>query len=244
MDVEGRSAPTAFRGDRLLRMSLAEYVAIASQQPLAFEPGSKWAYGSSDSYTLCRLAEVVSGKPYERFLEERIYHPLGMRDSSLSVSPAQKTRLATGYILRNGKLVANSFQRAAPEYILPQGLSTAPDLAAFFEALLKRGASAGGRILSEVSVREMTRVQTADLPTYPADSPWSGYRFGLGLWMIQTADKGLAGFSSGSYGGQGAGGTDAWVDPAKDLLWIILVQGGNADAARDAVRQIALSAVN
>ena len=89
----------------------------------------------------------------------------------------------------------------------------------------------------------MTRVQRPDLPVYAATAPWSGYRFGLGWWVVYSPEKALAGFSPGSFGGQGAGGPDAWIDPQKDLMWVLLVQGGNADKARATLREAVLGAV-
>ena len=68
--------------------TLAEAVMAYSQRPLNFEPGSKWAYCNVGIDTLGRVIEVVSGQPYETFLKERLFDPLGMADTTFYPSPA------------------------------------------------------------------------------------------------------------------------------------------------------------
>ena len=88
--------------------SLAEAVMAYSQRPLNFEPGSKWAYCNVGIDTLGRVIEVASGQPYETFLKERLFDPLGMADTSFYPSPAQLERTALTYNVKDGKLEASA----------------------------------------------------------------------------------------------------------------------------------------
>jgi len=73
--------------------TLTEFVTNISKLPLAHQPGSTWEYGMSVD-VLGRIVEVVSGMPFDRFLEERITKPLGMRDTNFYMTPSQIARLA------------------------------------------------------------------------------------------------------------------------------------------------------
>jgi CubicO group peptidase (beta-lactamase class C family) len=243
LNLVGRSAPPALQGNLLTQRTLSEYVTVVSQQPLDYDPGSKAMYDSEGYFTLARLVEVVSKMPVEEFMEARLYRPLGMKDTCYACSDRTadiKARLASSYFLKDGKLLKNPSDHTS--WSLPTAFSTIVDLASFCQMMLNQGVLDGKRIISGPRVREMTRVQRPDLPVYAQSSEWSGYRFGLGWWMVYSPEKGLAGFSAGSFGGQGAGGPDAWVDSGKDLFWVLLLQGGNSDKARATVREAVLGA--
>src|SRR5438094_1445878 len=83
---------------------IKEAVALYSQQPLDFEPGSKRQYSNAGIATLGRVIEVVADQPYEKFLEERIFRPLGMKDSFFFAPQEKVDRIAMVYKLENGKL--------------------------------------------------------------------------------------------------------------------------------------------
>lgn len=86
-----------------LHKSLEEAVLVISQQPLQFQPGTKYQYSNTGIATLARIVEVTSGTPFEKFLETRIFVPLGMKDTYI-YPPAEKYgRMPTTYILQNGK---------------------------------------------------------------------------------------------------------------------------------------------
>src|SRR5262249_22649165 len=85
--------------------TLAEAVLTVSQRPLEFEPGSRWAYCNSGIDTLGRIIEVVSGERYEKFLAQRVFEPLEMKDTTFRPSKEQLARLAAMYDLKEGKLV-------------------------------------------------------------------------------------------------------------------------------------------
>ena len=85
--------------------TLSEAVAISSQRPLDFEPGSKWTYSSSGIDTLGHIIEVVSGQPFEDFLKQRFFDPLEMHDTGFYLTPKQADRLAELCAIKEDKLV-------------------------------------------------------------------------------------------------------------------------------------------
>jgi CubicO group peptidase (beta-lactamase class C family) len=85
-------------------LPLKDAVALFSQQPLDFEPGAKWQYSNAGIATLGRIIEVAADQPYEKFIEERIFRPLGMQDSFFFPSPERIGRIAMVYKIEDGKL--------------------------------------------------------------------------------------------------------------------------------------------
>jgi CubicO group peptidase (beta-lactamase class C family) len=230
--------------------TLAEAVMAFSQRPLDFEPGSRWAYCNAGIDVLGRIVEVASGKSYEDFLRERVFDPLGMKDTTFYPTTQQRERAAVIYNKKGDSLVTDptAFIGAPPDARFPMpagGLSsTGADLAQFYRMMLHKGTLNGKRILSEKSVAEMTKLQTGELKTGFVD----GMGFGFG-WGVVREPKGVtAMLSPGSYGHGGAYGTQAWLDPQKDLFVILLIQRTglkNADDSpmRKELQELAAAAV-
>jgi CubicO group peptidase (beta-lactamase class C family) len=231
--------------------TLAETTLAAALRPLEFEPGSKWAYSNSGIDTLGRVIEVVSGESYEGFLKKRVFDPLGMADTVFYPSADQMKRIARTYSKdKDGKLVAGPFGLIGlpehPRHPIPAGglISCAPDLAKLYRMMLNRGTVGNRRILSEKAVEEMTRTQTGDIKTGFVD----GMSFGYG-WAVVKEPKGVTEMlSPGTYGHGGAFGTQAWVDPKRDVFAVLLIQRTglpNADASpmRKTVQELAVQAV-
>jgi CubicO group peptidase (beta-lactamase class C family) len=217
--------------------SLAEGILAISQRPLDFEPGSKWSYCNTGIDTLGRIIEVVTGQPYEEFLRARIFFPLQMNDTTFYPSPAQRERVAVTYGKKDGRLVPTpnvvlDLPATGGRYPIPAGglYSTGPDLAKLYQIMLNRGTRGNIRFLSEKVIDAMTKVQTGELKTGFVD----GMGFGFG-WGVIREPKGVTeALSPGSYGHGGAFGTQAWLDPAKDLYTVLLIQRtglGNSDAS-------------
>jgi CubicO group peptidase (beta-lactamase class C family) len=217
--------------------TLSDTTLVISQRPLEFEPGSRWAYCNAGMDTLGRVVEVVSGVPYEKFLGERVFAPLGMTDTTFYPTPEQRKRLAVTYDRKGaGPLTAvprpfiDTPGRA--RHPVPAGglFSTGPDLAKLYRMMLHKGELDGKRILSESAVAEMTKLQTGDLKTGFVDG--MGYGYG---WAVVREPKGVTGMlSPGSYGHGGAFGTQGWLDPNQDLFIVLLIQRTglpNADAS-------------
>ncbi len=230
--------------------TLAEAVLVSSQQPLDFEPGSKWAYCNAGIDTLGRVIEVCSGQSYEAFLKARVFEPLGMRDTCVFPTEAQATRIAGVYDSKNGELVtATNPVVGSPfgaKHPVPAGglYSTAADLAKMYQAMLKVGRSGSTKILSRESVRSMTQIQTGDL----ACGFVPGMSFGFGWAVVKEPQGVTAMMSPGTFGHGGAFGTQGWIDPQQDVFVILLIQRVglvNADGSdlRRELQKIAVSAI-
>jgi CubicO group peptidase (beta-lactamase class C family) len=222
--------------------TLAEAVAMYSQKPVEFEPGSKWMYSNPGIAILGRIIELKSGKSYEDFLAERIFKPLGMKDSFFFAPESKKdriafvyTRVAGGPLKRSPGTIlggdSTAFRKGA-KYPAPEfGLySTAADLNAFYQAMLNQ------KLLSKESMRVMTQVHTEGI-----QAGWiRGDGYGLGWEVVKEPLGTLTLMSIGTYFHGGAFGTFGWVDPPKKLTGVFLVQtsGPNSDPARDAFLQM------
>ena len=231
-------------------LTLGEAVAISSQRPLEFEPGTKWSYCNAGIDTLGRIVEVVSEMPFEQFLEKRLFLPLGMFDTTFYPNDEQLQRLAALYENKDGELKPTGFQLLGPtrnaQHPIPAGglYSTVHDLGHLYRMMLTRGAIGELRLLSEKSVDEMTRIQIGDL----SGGFTPGVSMGFG-WQITRKPEGVhAMLSAGSFGHGGAFGTQGWIDPTQDFFVILLIQRAgmpNADASdiRRDLQQVAFDAL-
>ncbi|MGC4007400.1 MAG: serine hydrolase domain-containing protein [Pirellulales bacterium] len=212
-------------------MTLAEAVDALAEQPLMFEPGSKWQYGQG--LTVCgRIIEVVAGKPFETVLEEKLCKPLGLTDTTFYPTPAQRKRLATIYKQNAEKTVLEPVASRATflgdvagekkRYPNPSGglFSTASDLQTFYEMILNSGLHGGKQVVSAPAVKQMTTVQTGDLET--GFTPGNGW--GLGWCVVREPQGVTAMLSPGSFGHGGAFGTQGWIDPKKQRIFVLLFQ--------------------
>lgn len=235
-----------------LNLTLAQAVLLYSQQPLDFEPGTRWQYSNPGIATLGRIIEVVSGQPYEQFMEQRIFKPLGMKDSFYFPPEDKIGRIAMLYNLEDGQLKRAGAKalggdpakyRKGAKYPCPEcGLfSTAGDLAAFYQMMLNGGTSNGGRLLSRTSVDLMTALHTGELAA--GHSPGMGY--GLAWTIVREPVATLTYRSLGTYGHGGAFGTEGFIDPKRDMVEVMLIQrdSGGDDSERNAFWALAASAI-
>ncbi|MBM3727889.1 MAG: beta-lactamase family protein [Acidobacteria bacterium] len=232
-----------------LHKTLAEAVLVFSQQPLLFDPGTAWSYSNTGIATLARLVEVLGGMPYEQFLEQRIFLPLGMTDTHTYPPREKWHRMPTAYLLKDGKPVKYTADplgegvmkfRDGARYPLPEGglYSTAADLFALYQMMLNGGTYKGVRILSKASVEAMTSVQTGELST---NAPGMGW--GLGWFVARTASARLNFLNPGAYGHGGRYGTYAFLDPATGTIGIFLIHREGGSDERNAFLQLVLSAI-
>lgn len=222
--------------------TLADACLVYSQQPLEFEPGTRWMYSNPGIATLGRIIETASGMSFEKFLETRIFVPLGMKDSHIFLPAAKRVRVAPVYGDKDGKLVKAGRSilagdpmkfREGSKYSGPEHAmySTAADLARFYTMLLNRGTLEGKRLLSPASVSAMTALQTGDMKA----GHDAGVGFGLTVAVTRANEGTLTGLSIGAFGHGGAFGTYAWADPAKQLTGIFLIaHSGDRRDVRDA----------
>jgi len=238
---------------RKMHLTLAEAVAIYSQQPLDFEPGTRWQYSNPGIATLGRVIEVASGQPFEKFLSERIFQPLGMRDSFLFVPPEKIDRIALVYKRTDGKLQRSggdilggdpSQYRRGSKYSAPEfGMySTASDLAALYQMMLNGGTYINKRLLSRASVNLMTTLHTGNID--PAGHS-TGMGYGLAWTVVKDPQGTLQLQSEGTFGHGGAFGTQGWIDPQKDLVGVFLIQrsGGGGPDESNAFKALAAAAI-
>jgi CubicO group peptidase (beta-lactamase class C family) len=224
--------------------TLAEVVSAAAQQPLDFEPGSNWSYSNMGIATLGRITEVVSKQPFEKFIGDRMFTPLGMKDSHFFLPVEKQGRLAVVYTDDNGTLVRSKDDayRAGWKYPMPEGgmYSTASDMARFYQMMLDKGALDGHRILSAAAVEVMTSVHTGDLKTGFAP----GLSYGLGWAVVRDPLSMLRFNSKGTFSHGGAYRTYGWVDPGKDMLGVLMLQrtNGGGDVADEINSFLAMSA--
>ena len=221
--------------------TLADLVPIWLAAPMQYEPGAKWSYTQSGINAAARIVEVVSGQTFDAFVQQRLFDPLGMKDTTFYPSDVQRARLATPYAKNKdtGALDAvpprDGYEgtRNRP----PQGngglYSTARDYARFCQMLLAGGTLDGRRYLSADAMKFLSTPQTGDLPTGFFQNATFGqrgknYGWGIGTCVLRTPHEGVAAMlSPGSFGHGGAWGTQAWIDPARGVAFVLMVQRAN-----------------
>jgi CubicO group peptidase (beta-lactamase class C family) len=217
---------------------LGEYCDKWASLPLLFEPGTRWNYSVATD-VLGHVIEVVSGKPFDVFLEERVFGPLGMRDTAFFAEREAVERLAELYTVeptesrfRRAEVIG---KRALEAPTAPSGggglLSTASDYHRFTQMLLGRGTLAGTRLLGPRTVDYMTVNHLpggADLETFGhpinSESAQDGIGFGLGFAVVvdPVATRTLT--SAGEYSWGGAASTTFFISPAEQLTAVFLTQ--------------------
>ncbi|MGL4555553.1 MAG: serine hydrolase domain-containing protein [Gemmataceae bacterium] len=231
-------------------LTLAETTLVISQQPLLFEPGSRWAYCNAGIDTLGRIVEVVSGAPFEVFMNRRLFAPLGMKDTAFRPADGRGDGRARLYGQKDGKLVPSPDALLGPPersvHPIPAGglYSTGPDVARFYRMMLSGGTLDGKKVLSPAGVKEATAVHTGDLKCGFTD----GMGFGHGFAVVRTPAGVTGMLSAGSYGHGGAFGTQSWADPVKDVFVVMLIQrvglaNGDASEMRREAQRLAVEAL-
>jgi CubicO group peptidase (beta-lactamase class C family) len=236
--------------------TLAEFVTKLSKLPLAHQPGTVWEYGMSTD-VLGRIVEVVSGMPFDRFIEERITAPLGMHDTAFYLSAPQTSRLAelqadpaTGR--RPPSSSAEDLTKEKQKWFSGGGglLSTASDYARFCQLLLNKGELNGVRILAPKTLAVMTSDQIP--PGIPrlgiedvAPTPEMGHSFGLGFAVRTDPGHSPISGSVGDYFWAGAYGTYFWIDPQENMFAVMLAQMPFPQSGpyRRAMRELAYGAL-
>jgi CubicO group peptidase (beta-lactamase class C family) len=207
-----------------------EWIRRLGTLPLIHQPGEGWMYHAG-SDVLGVLIARASGQPFEAFLRERIFAPLGMKDTAFSVPPEKRQRLASCYWFDHAHDKLELFDGPDGQWSRPPAfpsgggglVSTADDFAAFAQMMLGKGKGGGERILARPTVEAMTTDQLtpeqrlAAAPIIGASSGW-----GLGLSIVTRPDVVAA--PPGRYGWNGGLGTTWWSDPKEDLVAILMTQ--------------------
>ena len=226
-------------GLTVMPTTLAEAIDKLAAAPLVSQPGAAWNYSLSTD-VLGRVVEVVSGKPFDLFLRDRVFAPLGMTDTGFEVPDAKWSRLATAYApdgaggirpMKDPEAFGNAVFSPAASYKPGKryfsggaGLtSTAGDYAKFCQMLVNGGAVDGVRLLSPRTVELMTANHTSDLAPV-GGLLGAGTAFGLGFQVTTDAAATQTLGSNGAYGWSGIYGTVFWIDPKEKLVAIMMVQ--------------------
>lgn len=219
---------------------LAEAASRYAKVKVQFAPGSKWQYSQTSINTAGRIVEVVSGLTLDEFIDSRLCKPLQMNDTAFYLSESQLKRLAKSYrkneqgTLEETKISLLSGFLPTDRKRMPAAngglFSTADDYAKFCRMLLCDGGLDGKRILTAEAVKQMRTIVTGDLVT--GFTPGNGW--GIGCCVVREPQGVSAALAAGSFGHGGAYGTQAWIDPTNERIYILMTQRANfpnADAA-------------
>lgn len=226
----------AFSNQTLAALVGTEPGASVTRFPLMHDPGARWTYGES-TRVLGTLVTEVSGQPLDEFLAERIFAPLGMSDTFYSVPPQKAGRVVTVHRMTPEGLVEapNPAEITAPVYGDGGLHSTAADYAKFIQLFLNEGRAPNGvRLLSEATVALMgenhigaifVEQQPAAAPALTEPFPLGTGRdkFGLGFQVTGPHRDPFA-RSPGSLSWAGIFNTEFWIDPARDIGGVLLMQ--------------------
>lgn len=215
--MSGLPFKSALEEPTLDGLPLAAAVRSYAMTPLQSEPGTRYQYSNAGINTAARIIEVVSAMPYETFMQQRLFDPLGMKDTTFWPNEEQLSRLAKSYRPDEAKTGLVEFplgQLLQPlndrskRFPMPAGglFSRAPDTALFCRMLLNKGQLDGRRYVSEAAVGELTKRQTP-----------SSVKESYGLGLAANPD---------SFGHGGAHASNMDVRPGDDLVMIWMVQHG------------------
>ncbi|MGV7217504.1 serine hydrolase domain-containing protein [Bradyrhizobium sp. UFLA05-112] len=218
-------------------LKVARGVPRLPRMPLMFEPGARWAYGGSLD-RVGRMVEIASGEPLERYFRDHITGPLAMNDTVVALDDKQRAREASLFVRdARGKLLEQPLEKPGGNKAFLGGggiYSTASDYLTLLQALLNGGSLRGNRILQPATVASMSENQIGNLEagilktTNPALSndvdffPGAHLRWGLGDMI--NLDPVPDGRSAGSLTWAGLFNTYYWIDPAKRLAGVIMMQ--------------------
>jgi len=197
--------------------------------PLQDQPGSCWQYSMSTD-VLGAVLEVVSGTSLDRLLQQRIFEPLGMKDTAFSVPRELWGRLAEPFDNDpdTGLPVTMIDPKVVPQWHSGGGglMSTADDYLKFLQLMRGKGSFNGTRLLSRKTVEWMTADHLGDIVPN-GDLLIPGYGFGLGFAVRTHAGLAPQPGSVGQFFWSGIGGTSFFVDPQEDIFAMLLTQAPN-----------------
>jgi CubicO group peptidase (beta-lactamase class C family) len=222
--------------------TLAESVGRGAHSELLFEPGTSWNYSNLGIDILGRIVEIVGHKPFDQFLKERIFDPLGMMETGFVVPAEKRARMATLYNFATGKPERIEAKWGSAGVIpVPAGglISTASDMLRFNEMMRSKGVLDGNRVLSPAAVELMTISHTGEI-----EAGWvTGVGHGFGYEVVREV-RGMFRYNSiGTFVKGGAYRTYEWVDPARDMAGVIMMQrnNGGGDSSDETNAFIAIS---
>jgi CubicO group peptidase (beta-lactamase class C family) len=228
--------------------TLATYIPKLGAVALDFQPGTLWRYSGLAGFDiLSRVVEIASGKSFDQFLRERLFDPLGMKDTGFALTPTIQPRLVTLYRRgQNGlERVPDQSGLSSSTYFSGAGglVSTAEDYAQFGTMLVNGGELNGKRYLSPRTIELMTVNHTGDMAGGQMGMSPKGIGFGLGVQVVEDPVAADRRVSKGAWGWAGAYGTNVHIEPAADMVQIILMQTSTPALQRDFENAVAQAIV-
>jgi methyl acetate hydrolase len=209
----------------------------ALKTPVASDPGTRWEYGTNIDF-VGKAVEAVSGKKLDAYLRDHLFTPLGMNDTAFKITDSMRKRLVAAHARgAGGKLETFPFElEQNPEFHMGGGglYGTAGDYIKFTQMILNKGRGNGNQVLKAETIDTMSQNHIGDLvvtklvsamPPYTNDVdlyPGMVKKWGLSF-LINTA-KTPEGRSPGSLAWAGLANTYYWIDPARDVTGVILMQ--------------------
>jgi CubicO group peptidase (beta-lactamase class C family) len=210
-------------------LTLEEFVGEVAKLPLAYQPGTLYRYSVATD-VLGFLVQIVSGMPFDEFLKQCIFAPLGMVDTDFYVPAEKIERFSTVYgpDEQGGMKVVDALQTshyAQPAHFVSGGgglVSTAGDYLRFCRMLLNKGELDGVRLLGRKTVELMTtNHMPAGAQPFPEDD-FTGFGLGVSVLLELRQSKVLG--SPGTFGWGGAANTNFWIDPKEEIIGILMLQ--------------------
>jgi CubicO group peptidase (beta-lactamase class C family) len=217
--------------------TLRSFVEKLARAPLRYDPGDRWMY--SFSTDVCAyLVEAISGKRFDTYLQETMFDPLRMPDTSFTVAPANAHRLSANYQRQPDKTIAliddaeRSTYLKQPTFLSGGGglTSTAADYLRFCEMLRRGGELDGARVLGKRTIELMTKNHLSGNRTLTdmaigafSETAYEGIGFGLGF-ATTLSEVASGSLGEGDFYWGGAASTIFWVDPREDLVVIFMTQ--------------------
>jgi CubicO group peptidase (beta-lactamase class C family) len=232
----GENTPidSMYRVADLSNGTLKDMINKLANIPLLYQPGTRWNYSRS-SDVLAYLVEVISGKPFDAFLKERIFKPLKLKDTEYYVPSEKLTRVAAVYSLADSggikKLMNPEINNVSTPVKFLSGngglFSTVSDYMIFSQMLINKGIYNEKRLLKSQTVDLMTSNQISNV-IMPKDNFFgpmlAGMGFGLGFAVLIDNNQTNSIGSNGSYWWAGMANTYFYIDPKKDLILIFMTQ--------------------
>lgn len=226
-------------GARSEKLTLAELPGAVAQMPLVFSPGEQWNYSVSTDI-VGRLIELISGQTLDVFMEQNIFTPLGMNDTSFAIAEDKLDRLTHNYnrdpLSKKITLAdspARTIYRPGRKFLSGGGglLSTITDYYKFCEMLRCGGRLGKVKILGHKTVAFMTSNQLPNNETLVeratgsfSEVGYGGTGFGLGVAVVTQPQYATAAGSKGNFSWGGLASTFFWVDPVEDMTVILMTQ--------------------
>ena len=220
--------------------TLADYIPRLALTALEFQPGTRWMYSAQAGMdTLGRIVEITSGQPFDHFLRQRVFDPLGMMEVSFYPTEPLEPRMPTVH-QAGGACRRTPNSMSSKVYFMGSGglITTAEEYAKFGQMLLNGGELNGKRLLSPRTVEYMSAVHIPD--TLPGRAVGEGY--GLSVRVVNHAVAGGIRVSDGSFGWSGVYGTHFWVDPKEEIVALMMTQTSVA-AMRPEFENLVMSAI-